>query len=498
MIVQPVILSGGSGTRLWPLSREYYPKQLLAPFGEYTLLQATVRRLAGLDDRSSSPAIEVAPPLVVCNEEHRFLVAEQMRQTGQDREKILLEPAGRNTAPAATLAALRIADEHPGAIMLIMPADHLIQDAGAFHEAVANAAQLAGEGAIVTFGIVPIRPETGYGYIKKGAALSAPHPSPLTPHQLEQFVEKPDQATAEAYLASGDYLWNSGIFMMQAQTWLDNIGRFQPEILAACKAAYEGGSEDGDFYRVEAASFKASPSDSIDYAVMEKLTTTQSSVPSPQSSQSQAAVIPLDAGWSDVGAWSSLWEVIPQDEDGNILKGDVIAHQTRNSLLMSEHRLMAGIGLEDIIAIETADAVLVAHKDHAQEVKEVVRQLKEKGRSEHLTHRCVQRPWGNYEGIDVGERFQVKRITVKPGASLSLQMHHHRAEHWVVVHGTARVTKGEEIFLLSENESTYIPIGVTHRLENPGTLPLEIIEVQSGSYLGEDDIVRFEDDYGRG
>ncbi len=490
MIVQPVILSGGSGTRLWPLSREYYPKQLLAPYGEYTLLQATVRRLAGLEDRAASPAIEVAPPLVVCNEEHRFLVAEQLRQTGQDQEKILLEPVGRNTAPAATLAALRVAAGHPGAIMLIMPADHLIQDAEAFHQAVASAAQLAGEGAVVTFGIVPSRPETGYGYIKKGAALPTPQPSALIPHQLEQFVEKPDQATAEAYLQSGAYLWNSGIFMMQAQTWLDNIERFQPEILAACKAAYAGGTEDGDFYRVEAASFEASPSDSIDYAVMERLTT--------QSSLTQAAVIPLDAGWSDVGAWSSLWEVIPQDEDGNILKGDVIAHQTRNSLLMSEHRLMAGIGLEDIIAIETADAVLVAHKDHAQEVKEVVRQLKQEGRSEHLTHRRVQRPWGHYEGVDMGERFQVKRITVKPGASLSLQMHHHRAEHWVVVRGTARVTKGEEVFLLSENESTYIPIGVTHRLENPGTLPLEIIEVQSGSYLGEDDIVRYDDDYGRG
>ncbi|MFQ5488808.1 MAG: mannose-1-phosphate guanylyltransferase/mannose-6-phosphate isomerase [Gammaproteobacteria bacterium] len=495
MIVQPVILSGGSGTRLWPLSREYYPKQLLAPYGEYTLLQATVRRLAGLEDRASSPAIEVAPPLVVCNEEHRFLVAEQLRQTGQDQEKILLEPVGRNTAPAATLAALRVAAQRPEAIMLIMPADHLIQDAEAFHEAVVNAAQLAGKGAIVTFGIVPTRPETGYGYIKKGTALSAPHPSPLTPHALEQFVEKPDLATAEDYLQSGAYLWNSGIFMMQAQTWLDNIGRFQPAILTACKAAYAGGTEDGDFYRVEAASFEASPSDSIDYAVMERLTT-QSSVLSPQSSP--AAVIPLDAGWSDVGAWSSLWEVIPQDEAGNILKGDVIAHQTRNSLLMSEHRLMAGIGLEDIIAIETADAVLVAHKDHAQEVKEVVRQLKQGGRSEHLTHRRVQRPWGDYEGVDMGERFQVKRITVKPGASLSLQMHHHRAEHWVVVRGTARVTKGEEVFLLSENESTYIPIGVTHRLENPGTLPLEIIEVQSGSYLGEDDIVRYDDDYGRG
>ncbi len=497
MRIQPVILSGGSGTRLWPLSREFFPKQLLAPHGDDTLLQATVKRLCGLEKRRA--ALESAPPLVVCNEEHRFLVAEQLRQTGLDQEKILLEPIGRNTAPAATLAALHVEALHPGAVMLVMPADHLIRDEAAFQEAVACGAIEAEKGIVVTFGIVPTRPETGYGYIRKGRPItpqssspqSSPHQSSIpVPHVLEAFVEKPDLVTAEDYVASGVYLWNSGIFMMQASTWLAHMSHLQPEMLAACQAAYAQGNEDGDFYRVERKAFENCPSDSIDYAVMERLTH--------QSDAPQAAVIPLDAGWSDVGAWSSLWEVMPQDEEGNILKGDVIAHDTRNSLLMAEHRLLAAVGLEDVIAVETADAVLVAHKDHAQAVKAVVQQLKREGRSEHLAHRRVHRPWGSYEGIDMGERFQVKRITVRPGASLSLQMHHHRAEHWVVVRGTARVTKGEEVFLLSENESTYIPIGVKHRLENPGTLPLEIIEVQSGAYLGEDDIVRFEDDYGRG
>ncbi|HFD91854.1 MAG TPA: mannose-1-phosphate guanylyltransferase/mannose-6-phosphate isomerase [Gammaproteobacteria bacterium] len=491
MIIQPVILSGGSGTRLWPLSREFYPKQLLAPQGGDTLLQATVKRLAGLEEQG----VATAPPLVVCNEEHRFLVAEQLRQAGLNQEKILLEPVGRNTAPAATLAALRVEATHPGAVMLLMPADHLIQDRAAFQSAVACGASLAAEGTVVTFGIVPTRPETGYGYIKMGQPAKTPHPSPYTPHVLEKFVEKPDQATAEGYLASGEYLWNSGIFMVSARAWLQHMTELQPEMLAACQTAYEAGAEDGDFYRVAREAFEACPSDSIDYAVMEKISGHPTAA---EPGWPAAAVIPLDAGWSDVGAWSSLWEVIPQDEEGNIVRGDVMAHGVRNSLLMAEHRLLAAIGVEDVIVVETADAVLVVHKDQAQAVKEVVQRLKSRGRSEHLVHRQVHRPWGCYEGVDAGDRFQVKRITVKPGASLSLQMHHHRAEHWVVVRGTARVTKGEESFLLSENESTYIPIGVTHRLENPGTLPLEIIEVQSGSYLGEDDIVRFEDDYGRG
>ena len=496
----PVILSGGAGTRLWPLSREHYPKQLLAPFGDHTLLQATVRRLHGLQKAGDGKAITVAPAVVVCNEDHRFLVAEQLRLAGEQPGNILLEPVGRNTAPAATLAALRIAENDPSAIMLIMPADHLIQDTPAFHRAVQIAGHLAENGDVVTFGIVPTRAETGYGYIKLGPQISAapgsdlsalpPDASRLTPHVLEKFVEKPDAATAQSYLAGGDYLWNSGIFMMQAETWLEAIGRFHPDILAVCSQAHEDGRQDGDFYRVDPAVFANCPSDSIDYAVMEKLTGGDTSHP-------RCTVVPLDAGWSDVGAWSSLWDVLPQDSQGNILKGDVIAEDTHDSLLIAESRLLAAIGLRDVIAIETSDAILIAPRDRAQDVKRIVARLKADGRSEHQAHRRVYRPWGSYEGIDNGDRFQVKRITVKPGASLSLQMHHHRAEHWVVVRGTARVTRGDEVFLLSENQSTYIPIGVRHRLENPGTLPLDMIEVQSGGYLGEDDIVRFEDNYGR-
>jgi len=502
----PVILSGGAGTRLWPLSREHYPKQLLAPFGDYTLLQATVRRLHGLQLAGEEDAINVAPAVVVCNEDHRFLVAEQLRLAGEGPGNILLEPVGRNTAPAATLAALHIAEADPSAIMLIMPADHLIQDTPAFHRAVQTAGRLAKEGSVVTFGIVPTRAETGYGYIKLGSEIgpssgeAVPSPtaptvlssdtSRLTPHVLEKFVEKPDVDTAQAYVASGDFLWNSGIFMLQAETWLEAIGRFHPDILAVCSQAHEAGRQDGDFYRVDPAVFANCQSDSIDYAVMEKLAAADASHPT-------CTVVPLDAGWSDVGAWSSLWDVLPQDPQGNILKGDVIAEDTHDSLLIAESRLLAAIGLHDVIAIETSDAILVAPRDRAQDVKRIVARLKADGRSEHQAHRRVYRPWGSYEGIDDGDRFQVKRITVKPGASLSLQMHHHRAEHWVVVRGTARVTRGDEVFLLSENQSTYIPIGVRHRLENPGTLPLDMIEVQSGAYLGEDDIVRFEDNYGR-
>ena len=488
MFIQPVILSGGSGTRLWPMSREHYPKQLLAPCGDATLLQATVARLSGMADDTQGHVIELAAPLVICNEDHRFLVAEQLRQAGQLQEKIILEPCGRNTAPAASLAALYAMDRRRDTIILLMPADHLIQDTQAFHEAVRTGGLLAEQDFIVTFGINPDRPETGYGYIQCGGALAAGQGSA---YQVRQFVEKPDALTAQTYLDSGDYLWNSGIFMMKAGVWLACIERLAPDILSACRQAYQEAATDGDFYRVAADHFAACPSDSIDYAVMEKLVADGGDL-------AGAAVVPLAAGWSDIGAWSSLWEVISRDGDGNILQGDVIAKNTHNSLLIAEHRLLASVGLEDIIAIETADAVLVAHKAHAQEVREIVQQLQQDGRSEHKIHRRVHRPWGCYEGVDTGERFQVKRITVTPGATLSLQMHHHRAEHWVVVQGTARVTKGEESFLLSENESTYIPIGVTHRLENPGTLPLEIIEVQSGAYLGEDDIVRFEDDYGRG
>lgn len=479
--IQPVILSGGSGTRLWPLSREHYPKQLLAPFGDLTLLQATVRRLDGLAGDT------VAAPIVVCSEEHRYLVAEQLRTCRADSKvsgNIILEPVGRNTAPAATVAALHAGLVDPTAVLLIMPADHLIRDDQAFLAAARCGATQAAAGAIVTFGIVPQRAETGYGYIRKGAAQPD---SDGAAFLVDVFVEKPDAATAEGYLASGEYLWNSGIFMVRADVWLDSIQRYRPDILDASRRAHDGGSRDGDFHRLDSAAFHDCPSDSIDYAVMERLA----------GDQTQAVVIPLDAGWSDIGAWSSLWEVLPQDADGNILRGDVIAEDTHNSLLFAEHRLLAAIGLEDIIVIETSDAVLVAHKDHAQSVKQVVAKIKSAGRSEHQLHRRVHRPWGSYEGVDAGDRFQVKRICVSPGASLSLQMHHHRAEHWIVVRGTARVVRGDETFILSENESTYIPIGVTHRLENPGTLPLEIIEVQSGSYLGEDDIVRFDDNYGR-
>ena len=482
--LQPVILSGGSGSRLWPLSREHYPKQLLAPFGDDSLLQATAARLAGLEGRSD--ALEVLPGLVICNEEHRFLVAEQLRAAGHEPGGILLEPVGRNTAPAVTLAALRAASEDERTVLLVMPADHLIADLEAFQRAVVAAARLADDGAVVTFGIVPTHAETGYGYIQRGATL--PPVAGVSAHAIERFVEKPDRETAEGYLAAGDYLWNSGLFVVSAASWLSAIGRLQPAMLSACRTAYEAGRADGPFYRLDAGAFTACPEDSIDYAVMEPLAAEDGG---------RTAVIPLDAGWSDVGAWSSLWDVMPHDVQGNLLRGDVLAEDTEDSLLIAESRLLATIGLRDVVVIETPDAVLVTDRSRAQDVRRIVDRLKSEGRSEYRIHRRVYRPWGDYEGIDAGHRYQVKRITVQPGASLSLQMHHHRAEHWVVVSGTARVTRGEETFMLSENESTYIPIGVTHRLENPGKLPLEIIEVQSGAYLGEDDIVRFEDDYGR-
>lgn len=468
MRITPVILSGGSGTRLWPLSREHFPKQLLGLHGEQTMLQQTVLRVDGLPG--------AALPVVVCNEEHRFLVAEQLREVGRKAETIILEPCGRNTAPALTLAALRQSGDDP--LMLVMPADHVIQDTNAFRTAVSRGADLAAAGALVTFGIVPATAETGYGYIRQGEALNGGNA-----YRVAAFVEKPDAATAQQYLASGQYLWNSGMFLMRASRWLEELRRHRPDIAAACEGAYGKGRRDLDFMRVDESGFAACPSDSIDYAVMEKT--------------GDAVVVPLAAGWSDVGAWSSVWEVGAQDSAGNVLQGDVIPHATRDSLLIAKHRLLATVGLQDVIVVETADAVLVAHKDRAQEVKEIVNRLKRERRAEHVTHRRVHRPWGHYEGIDVGARFQVKRITVNPGASLSLQMHHHRAEHWIVVKGTARVTRGEEVFLLGENQSTYIPLGTRHRLENPGTIPLEMIEVQSGSYLGEDDIVRFEDAYNR-
>jgi len=491
MNIQPVILSGGSGTRLWPLSRELYPKQLLPLVSKNTLLQETLLRVYGgnLGDGN------VNKPSIVCNNEHRFLVAEQLRQIDLHDSQIILEPVGRNTAPALTLAALYCTDDP---VLLVMPADHVIANQAALASAIQTGYQLAEQNALVTFGIVPHQPETGYGYIRRGEALknSAIAGSIDPSYALAQFVEKPDLHTATEYVSSGNYLWNSGMFMMKASTWLRELKKYRPDIFQACEEACQGGKKDLDFYRVDEAAFNQCPSDSIDYAVMEK-SANESVDLSTNDNTAFGVVVPLDAGWSDVGAWSALWDVGAKDDDGNVVKGDVKTYHAKNSFVHAEHRFVAGVGIEDLIVVETADAVLVADKHQAQDVKQIVEWLKEQRRDERLVHRQVFRPWGSYEGVVAGERFQVKRIVVNPGASLSLQMHHHRAEHWIVVKGTAKVTRGSDITLLSENESTYIPLGTKHRLENPGTLPLEIIEVQSGSYLGEDDIVRFEDNYGR-
>jgi len=472
--LQPVILSGGAGTRLWPLSRRAFPKQFHALVDDSTLLQSTALR-AHLD------STEVLGPVVVCNEMHRFMVAEQLRECQREAAGILLEPAGRNTAPALTLAALHAVKEGADPLMLVMPADHVIADQAAFEAALDNGLPAAVEGKVVTFGIVPDSPHTGYGYIRQGQSEGQ------GAYRLEAFVEKPDKATAEAYLKEGTYLWNSGIFLLRASRWLALAEQFCPQIFSAVSRAYQHGQQDMDFFRPDAQEFEASPSDSIDYAVMEPLS----------AQPGECLVVPLDAGWSDIGAWEALWAVSAQDESGNAVHGDVFAHNSRDSLLFSQSRMVAAVGVEHLVVVETPDAVLVAHKDAAQDVKKVTEYLDHQERAESEFHRRVHRPWGSFEGIDQGPRFQVKRLTVKPGATLSLQMHHHRAEHWVVVSGTARVTCDEETFLLSENQSTYIPIGTKHRLENPGSVPLEIIEVQSGSYLGEDDIVRFEDIYNR-
>jgi len=484
MHLQPVILSGGSGTRLWPLSREHLPKQLLPLVGNHTMLQDTVTRLKGC-------SLE-ALPLIVCNEEHRFLVAEQMRQIGVVPRQLILEPFGRNTAPALTLATFSLLQADTDFILLVMPADHVITDIPAFQTAVKIGHQLAKENYVVTFGVVPHRAERGYGYIERGAPLAVSGLDPaLRPKafSLKAFVEKPDQETAQYYVQSANYLWNSGMFMLRASVWLEEISRHAPRIKQACHQAILDGIQDGDFFRISHTAFENCPSNSIDYAVMEKLTAECPTHP--------PAVVSLEAGWSDVGAWPSLLEASPRDQEGNRIRGDIYLQDTQDTLILAEHRLVAGIGLKDLMVIETPDAVLVVHKEYAQEVKNVVAQLKETGREEYIKHRKVYRPWGYYENIDSGSRFQVKRITVNPGASLSLQMHYHRAEHWVIVRGTARVIHDDKVTLLTENQSTYIPLGVKHRLENPGKLPLEIIEVQSGSYLGEDDIVRFEDHYGR-
>ncbi|MGH8509469.1 MAG: mannose-1-phosphate guanylyltransferase/mannose-6-phosphate isomerase [Gammaproteobacteria bacterium] len=486
----PIILAGGGGTRLWPLSREQYPKQFLRLGSAATLLQQTLRRLDGLTSMPSSVAhsLTLVRPIVVCNEDHRFLVTEQARQVGVEPSSIMLEPVGRNTAPALTCAALVCQARGPEGVVLMMPADHVIQNPEAFCRAVLRGTGLAQNDYLVTFGVTPTYAETGYGYIECGTEICASGEE-IAAHKayhLVAFAEKPDAERAQSYISAGNYLWNSGIFMMKASQWLQAIGHYRPDILAACERACGEAQRDGGFYRMQRQAFESCPSESIDYAVMEKV-----------AAGSRAAIVPLDAGWSDVGAWSSLWDIAGRDSDGNAVIGDVCAIEARNNLLLSESRLLAVLGCDELVVVETVDAVLVLPKDKAQGVKQVIAWLREHAREERVNHRRVYRPWGSYESIDQGERFQVKRIVVQPGAKLSLQMHHHRAEHWIVVKGTARVTRGEEEFLLTENQSTYIPLGVQHRLENPGTIPLEIIEVQSGAYLGEDDIVRFADAYQR-
>ncbi|MEO9063387.1 MAG: mannose-1-phosphate guanylyltransferase/mannose-6-phosphate isomerase [Burkholderiaceae bacterium] len=486
MILQPVILSGGSGTRLWPMSREKYPKQLLSLTGGDTMLQATAMRLAGFVG-----AVPVSPtPIVVCNEEYRFLSAEQLRSAGASGGRILLEPFGRNTAPALTLAAMLAVSESDDALLLVMPADHVILDQARFHAAVDAAVGPALDGAMVTFGIVPDRPETGYGYLHVATSILGTDPDALATQPLLAFVEKPPLDVAKEYLAGGRHLWNSGIFLMKASVWLRALQHLAPEMHAACEVAMRSGAVDRDFVRIGRDAFAACPSDSIDYAVMEKLAgAADLGIP--------GIVVPLSAGWSDVGAWDAVWASSTHDADGNSVQGDAMLEDTRNSLVITEGRLVACLGLDDMIVIETPDAVLVARKDRTQDIKKIVNRLKAESRPHADNHRKVHRPWGYYDSIDNGPRFQVKRIVVKPGASLSLQMHHHRAEHWIVVSGTARVTRGEEVIMLAENQSTYIPLGTVHRLENPGKIDLEMIEVQSGTYLGEDDIVRLEDNYGR-
>jgi len=464
----PVILSGGAGTRLWPLSREMYPKQLLALTGKATMLQDTAIRLAGIAGAS--------PPIVVCNEAHRFTVAEQLRALNVTPSAILLEPAGRNTAPAVALAALKAEAMDADATIVVAPADHVIRDARVFQGAAAVAAKLAADGKLVTFGIVAHAPETGYGYIRRGEGTGPAYP-------VAQFIEKPPLDVALQFLESGDYYWNSGMFVFKAARYLAELGAFAPDILEASRRAFSSAKTDLDFVRIDAGEFQKCRSESIDYAVMEKTR--------------DALVLPLDAGWSDVGSWSSLFDALPADEQGNVLQGDVLVHDTHDCYVHSTSRLVTAVGMDDHIIVETKDAVLVAPKERVQDVKELVAMIKKSGRSESALHREVFRPWGSYDSIDNGERFQVKRLSVKPGGILSLQMHHHRAEHWIVVQGTARITCDEKVFLLSENESTFIPIGAAHRIENPGKVPLHIVEVQSGSYLAEDDIVRFEDNYGR-
>lgn len=469
-MIVPVILAGGSGSRLWPLSRSTYPKQLLPLVTGQTMLQDTVLRAQSVGN--------IVNPFVICNQEHRFLVAEQLQQIGVDNASIVLEPMGKNTAPAVAIAALHLLKQHADPILLVLPADHVIKDINSFVASAGVAEQYAQAGHLVTFGIVPAQAETGYGYIKSGEKLDD-----QKGYRVAQFIEKPNLKTAEEYVASGEYYWNSGMFMFRASRFLAELKIHAPEMLAACEKAAEHMTKDLDFIRLDKELFSACPSNSIDYAVMEK---TQ-----------DAVLVPLGTNWSDVGSWTALCDVQDADHNGNVLQGDVVTEQVTNSYLRAESRMLAVVGVSDHIVIETADAVLVAHKSNSQAVKKMVESLKSKQRSETDSHRRVYRPWGSYESIDKSEFFQVKRITVKPGASLSLQMHHHRSEHWIIVKGVATVTRGEEVFEVNENQSTYIPVGVKHRLTNATSQMLELIEVQSGSYLGEDDIVRFEDVYGR-
>jgi mannose-1-phosphate guanylyltransferase/mannose-6-phosphate isomerase len=467
-MLTPVILSGGVGSRLWPVSREAHPKQFQPLAGELSMLQETLRRTTGLEESA---------PVVVCNEEHRFMVAEQLRQVDLSASALILEPAGRNTAPAVALAALYAVSEDPDALLLVLPADHVIQDVESFVAAVTKAIPQAQQGRLMTFGVVPTSPETGYGYIKCGDSLG----SDL--FNLEKFVEKPDLDTAQAYLQSGNYLWNSGMFLLGAAAYLEELKLHAPEVLKYCGEAMDAANRDMDFIRPEPALFGSCPSDSIDYAVMEKT--------------DRGGVVSLECGWSDVGAWSALWDVAERDSEGNACRGDVITDNCSDSYFYSDSRLVAATGVDGLVVVETADAVLVADRDKVQDVKRIVNRLKEQQRPEVSLHRRVYRPWGSYESLVTSERFQVKRIIVDPGQRLSLQMHHHRAEHWIVVSGTAEVTCDDKVFMLGEDESTYIPLGTKHRLMNPGRIPLELIEVQSGTYLGEDDIVRFDDQYGR-
>lgn len=469
-MILPVIMAGGTGSRLWPLSRELYPKQFLTVTGEHSMLQQTVARISD---------IKHAAPVLICNEEHRFIAAEQMRLGGYEHGGIILEPVGRNTAPAIALAALQavknaVDGEDP--ILLVLAADHIIENEKAFTASVEKALSFAENGQLVTFGIVPTAPETGYGYIKSGKQDG-------DAYSVSEFVEKPDLTTAQAYLASGNYYWNSGMFLFKASRYLEELAKFAPDILDVCKRAMATPSQDFEFVRVDKAIFATCPDDSVDYAVMEK--------------SQDVVVVPMDAGWSDVGSFSALWEISAKDENQNAIKGDVITVDSNNNYIYAQNKLVSTVGVDNLVIIETKDAILVAHKDKVQDVKSVVNQLKASGRTEVKLHREVYRPWGKYDAIDFGKRDQVKRITVKPGEKLSIQKHHHRSEHWIVVSGTASVTNGDKTILMTENESTYIPLGTIHALENPGKIPLEMIEIQTGSYLGEDDIVRFEDRYGR-